>query len=144
MCRNNFTKSRNLGFTLIELVIVLVVVALLALAAYPSYVNRIHKSKRLDGKGALLQVELTQEKWRNNHVSYTDVLGAGGLELSNTSADGYYNVAIAGGSANATGFVASATGIGSQAEDTEGSTSCTTLTLTVSPSGTSRTPAECW
>ena len=132
------------GFTLIELIVVMVVAALLALAAYPSYVNRIQKSKRMDGKGALLQLELTQEKWRANHISYTDVLGSGGLELASLSADGYYSVAINNGSADATGYIATATGLDGQSDDVEGSVSCATLTLTVSAGGSSKTPVECW
>ena len=138
------TMKQQKGFTLIEVMIVVVVLAILAAVAYPTYANRVQKSKRLDGKGALLKVELSQEKWRANNTTYTESLGAGGLELVSTSPDGYYNIAINSGSASATGFIATATGTGSQASDMEGSTSCSVLTLTVSPSGTSRTPVECW
>lgn len=87
--------SRSHGFTLIELMIVVAVIGILAAIAYPSYKDYVIRAKRADGKTALLQVQLAQEKYRANHVAYgtLDQIGA-----SHTSPDGYYTIAIPVGS----------------------------------------------
>lgn len=137
-------KHSARGFTMIEMAIVMVVACIIALAAYPSYASRVLKSKRLDGKGALMQLELSQEKWRANNPGYTEVLGSGGLSLATASSDGYYTLAIQAGSADGVGYIATATGVGNQGQDAENGVSCATLTVSVTAAGTTRTPVECW
>ena len=50
--------SKNRGFTLIELMIVVVIIAVLAMIAYPSYQEQVRKSRRNQAKADLM--ELTQ------------------------------------------------------------------------------------
>jgi type IV pilus assembly protein PilE len=50
--------SKNRGFTLIELMIVVVIVAVLAMIAYPSYQEQVRKTRRNQAKADLM--ELTQ------------------------------------------------------------------------------------
>jgi len=60
----------NKGFTLIELMIVVAVIGILAGIAYPSYQDYILRAKRGDAKAALLNMQLSQEKYRANCVQY--------------------------------------------------------------------------
>lgn len=117
---------------MIELMIAVVIVGVLASIVYPSYQDYVRRARRADGQEALVRLQVEQEKWRTNNSTYTGALTD--LGLTSSSAEGYYTIAIAANSA--TGFTATATGLGTQASDT----GCTTLTITA----TGRTPAECW
>jgi type IV pilus assembly protein PilE len=108
---------RPRGFTLIELLIGLVVVGILAAIALPAFNNSIRKSRRSDAFAALSALQQAQERWRGNHGSYADnglltlasTASPPGLGLSATSGSGYYAIVIA--SADATGYVATATAV---------------------------------
>jgi type IV pilus assembly protein PilE len=65
-----FTRQRILGFTTIELMIVLVIVAILLALAYPSYIQYIRKSNRGAAQQMLLNWSINQEIWRSNHALY--------------------------------------------------------------------------
>ena len=67
---NNFARKRTLGFTIIELMIVLVIVAILLALAYPSYIDYVRKSKRGDAQQMLMNWSVNQEIWRSNNTSY--------------------------------------------------------------------------
>ena len=103
--------KRMVGVTLIELMIVVAVVAILAAIAYPSFVEQVRKSRRADAKAALQALQLAEEKYRANNISYTadmTKLGYGG-ENDQLTADGWYEIDIVDDSASATGFLATAT-----------------------------------
>lgn len=112
-------KHNKNGFTLIELMITVVIVAVLAAIALPGYNNYVRKARRADGQAALLALQLAQEKFRVSCPFYAQSLGnadscganagASTVKFSATSPDGYYTVAIVGGSASATAFTAQAT-----------------------------------
>ncbi len=84
------------GFTLIELMITVAIIAILAAIAYPSYTDYVMRAKRSDGKAALLQVQLAEEKWRANHTSYGS---SADINIS-VSPDGYYAINYSGIGAN--------------------------------------------
>lgn len=50
------------GFTLIELIVAVVVVAILARIAYPIYQDQVNRSRRAEGKAALLKAAQLQER----------------------------------------------------------------------------------
>ncbi len=143
-------KKQRLGFTLIELMIVVAVVGILAAIAYPSYQDSVRKGNRAEAITALYGIQLAQEKRRANQPSYTiDLTGSPtatppGLGLSAiVPATGtvYYDLAI--GSATATMFTVTATArtTGGQNNDRAGGVSCTPLTLNQNgPVG----QAACW
>lgn len=147
-------RNRQHGITLIELMIVVGIVAILAGFAYPTYMDSVRKSRRADGMGSLIAIQVAQEKMRANCRFYAqsldatnDVCGANAagttIRTSATSTYGHYTVALS--NASGTGYTATATGQGNQAEDDEGGVTCT-LVLTVNaanPDGL-RTPADCW
>jgi type IV pilus assembly protein PilE len=55
-------RSRNHGFTLLELMIVVAVVGILTAIALPSYQEHVRRSKRAEGKAALLKAAQLQER----------------------------------------------------------------------------------
>lgn len=101
------TFKRLVGFTLIELMIVVAIIGILAAIAYPAYTEYVTRAKRSDGKAGLLQVQLAEEKWRANHTSYTTDLTSTGLNLGTSSPDGKYTISITAADAN--GYTARAT-----------------------------------
>jgi len=133
-------KIYLLGFSLMEIMIVLVVAAILVAVAIPSYLNYATKSRRQDAIQTLLAIQLAQEKWRLNNPAYgtlTDVWSG-----VSTTEGSYYNLAIS--NISATGYTLTATTAGSQVGDSDGSTSCDTLTLTNTNGAITKAPTACW
>ncbi|MGV8900584.1 MAG: type IV pilin protein [Burkholderiaceae bacterium] len=62
--------SLQKGFTLIELMIVVAVIGILAAVAYPSYQDSIIKTKRAEGRAALMAVMQQQERYYTQNNAY--------------------------------------------------------------------------
>ena len=114
-------RTTQQGVTLIELMITVAIVAILAAIAYPSYQNQIRKSHRAEGKAALLEIQVAQEKFFLAANAYATTLGA--LNRSATTEHGYYNIALS--NLTATTYTATATPAGSQTSDSCGAYSIT-------------------
>jgi type IV pilus assembly protein PilE len=69
------------GFTLIELMVVLVILAILAATQYPSYLESVRKTRRAEGRAALMQVMQQQERYYTQNGSY--------IAFSSTMPNGY-------------------------------------------------------
>jgi type IV pilus assembly protein PilE len=134
------TKRWNKGFTIIELLIGIVLFGILAAIAIPSMQRYVLKSHRSDGINALNSIQLQQEKYRSTHSNYATIGQLPGGSAS--SPYGYYAIAIV--NPNGTSYTATATAQGSQANDTQGGTSCAVLTLVVNGLNTTQTPQACW
>jgi type IV pilus assembly protein PilE len=64
-------KARSqYGFTLVEAMVVLVIIVILAAVAYPSYREAILKTRRAEGKAALMKLMQQQERYYAQHASY--------------------------------------------------------------------------
>ncbi len=63
-------RRKLVGFTLIEVLIVVAIIALLASLTLPSYRHSMQQSKRLDAIAALLDLQLTQARYLAEHGSY--------------------------------------------------------------------------
>lgn len=124
------------GVTLLELMIVVVVVGILAAIAYPSFQEQVRKTKRADGKAALMETAQELERCYTRFASYT---AAGcGVALPQNSDEGHYIVDFDASAAST--FTLSATPQDDQVND-----SCGTLTLTnAGVQGADADPDDCW
>jgi len=133
-------KKSCLGFTLIELAIVIVIVGILAAIALPSYQNYLYKSRRSEAMSALLSIQLSEEKYRMNNVQYGDLTAVWGGVTS--TENGHYTVALT--NLSGTTFTATATAQGSQANDTDNGVSCTPMSIVVNGASVTKSPGTCW
>jgi len=117
-------RGKQLGFSLIELLISVAIVGILAGVAYPSYTDFITRSNRAEAQRELMRLANLQEQVFVDTRAYVSDMNNLGL-----GADPYLtetgNYSIDATVTNAT-FILTATAKGSQgANDTD----CTTLTL---------------
>ncbi|MDM9225657.1 type IV pilin protein, partial [Klebsiella pneumoniae] len=63
-------RKQSRGFTLIELMIVVAVIGILAAVAYPSYQEYVRKSKRAEGRTALMELLQQQERYMTQNNTY--------------------------------------------------------------------------
>lgn len=131
--------GKQTGFTIIELFVVIVIIAIISLVAVNTYRSFGLKSKRADGINAILNLQLSEERYRSNNTQYGSLAQIGG---SSSSPQGYYSLTIT--NTGATTYTITATGQGNQANDTENGTACSPLVLTVSGTTVTQTPAVCW
>lgn len=81
---NNLSKTRNassLGFSLIEMMIVLAIVGILSAIAYPTYTKYLVRSGRAEGVAMLFQVMERQENHYRNKLTYVTDLTKLGFAL---------------------------------------------------------------
>ncbi|MGD9946414.1 MAG: type IV pilin protein [Burkholderiaceae bacterium] len=99
-------QSRQAGFTLIELMIVVAVIGLLAAVAYPSYTVYVTRSALNDGHAALSDWRIRMEQFYFDNRSYRNAGGACGIAAP--TATQYFSFTCA--SANANSYTLTATG----------------------------------
>lgn len=142
-------KSRQTGFTLIELMIVVAIVAILASIAYPSYQDQLRKARRADAAAALLQNQHWMERnftlsGRYNEKSDGSAITSSDLPVPSTPVDGataFYALSLA--AATASTYSLQAAPQNAQTSDTD----CGTLSInqlgvkSISGSGT---VGKCW
>jgi type IV pilus assembly protein PilE len=117
-------RGRWLGFTLIELMIVVAIVAILAAVAMPAYFDSIRKSRRADAIALMGQVAQAQERWRANNVNFATDFGTDVLNVRTAAASGvtalteiYYTISIPS-AASPTNYRVRAVARGPQLSDT--------------------------
>lgn len=137
--RNN--RVRALGFTLIELMIVVAVIAILAAIAFPAYQDQIRKTRRTEAKAALQEVMNRQERFFTTNNTYTDDmtdLGYGSDPFD--TPDAWYSVdgtACGGGIAECVALTATAQN--GQEDDP-----CENFTLNSQGARTVSGTGDCW
>lgn len=85
--------KKQVGFTLIELMVVVAIVAILAAVAFPSYQDSVRKTRRADAKEALTSAAALQERYFFTHNAYASTVGE--LGLTGFSTDGHYTIGFA-------------------------------------------------
>ena len=89
-------KKENRGFTLIELMIAVAIIGILASIAYPTYLNYITEARRADAKAIMLDIQISQERYRAYQSTYAANLATLISEgLSATSSNDYYTFSTA-------------------------------------------------
>lgn len=122
-------RSHRLGFTLIELMIVIAIVGIIAMVAFPSYQSYVLKSNRQNAQTELMKLKMAQENYRLGNASYGTAAQIG------VPASDHFTYTVT--NVTATTYTLTATAKSGQTGDT----GCTTLTLDQSMN---RTPATCW
>jgi type IV pilus assembly protein PilE len=64
-------KRHQLGFTLIELMIVVAIIGILAAVAYPSYTESVKRGDRSAARAALLEAQQFMERFYSANSRYT-------------------------------------------------------------------------
>jgi type IV pilus assembly protein PilE len=148
----NKSRSKQRGFSLMELMVVVAIVGILAAIAYPSYQEQVRKSRRADCSGALAGLGNAMERFFTVNSTYLGAAAGG----ANTGAPAIFAVACPtdGGQPTYNLTIQAATGstyalqaapIGPQAAD-----KCGTLTLTntglkgVTGQAAGTTWQDCW
>jgi len=146
--------TRNKGFTLIELMVVVAIVGILTAIAVPSYLQHVIKSNRAAAESFMLQLSNLEEQVILDMRSYVAVSANANFPNAPTAASPglnttvpssvskYYNITIT--LPTAANYLITATPIGSQLT---GDTKCANLTLDQTGakgiSGTS-SATDCW
>lgn len=102
---------KNVGFTLIELMIVIGVLAIVTAIAIPAYNNQVQKARRSDAHSALMNASQTLERCYTRFNVYND---AGCTYADGPSPEGFYDITSA---ITATTYTLTATPTGAQAAD---------------------------
>jgi type IV pilus assembly protein PilE len=71
-----------IGFTLIELMIVVAVITILGSIAYPSYMSYAVRAKRSDAQQVMQEISLKEGQYILDARGYTGTLGSGGLNIA--------------------------------------------------------------
>jgi len=129
-------KMKNVGFTLIEVMITVVIVGILASIAYPNYTQFVAKGARADGLAGVMHVANLQEQYYLDHRSFaTDMKKLGLNQDPWVVENNYYEVDTTLSGDN---YTVTATAVGVQATR---DAACATISLT--STGT-KSPTECW
>lgn len=111
-------SKRAMGFTLMELMIVVAIVGILAAVAYPSYQEHIRKSRRAAAQSFLMDVAAKQQQYLIDARTYASTLSELRMSVPR-DVSAYYTIDFNPASTT-TAFNVRATPQGSQTADLSG------------------------
>lgn len=121
--------KKQVGFTLIELMIVVTIIGILMAVALPAYQNHTRKARRSEAQQLMLDIVGKQEMYIIDRRAYTDVFSNTGLNLlsssewdctaaTNTRCDNnFYQISVALITGPPIGYTITATAQGGQTVD---------------------------
>lgn len=118
-------KSTQVGFSFIEIMIVLAIAAILGSIALSSYSDSVMKSKRTDAKDTLVTTSTKLEKCKTLYGAYNNANCSIQSGDTITSTGGLYSIAVNVPSATAYTLTATPVANQSQAQDSD----CLSITL---------------
>ena len=136
--------KKNLGFTLIELMIVVAIVAIISSFTMSSYSQHVKKAERKEVQTEMLEIAARLEQYHALNNSYALVGTITSPGQPHTSQNGKYDIEVFNRSTttdNAFSIEAKAKTGSTAATDKEAGLLCTPLTL---DSATAKTPPTCW
>lgn len=133
-------RKNDLGFSLLELMVVVGIIAILSTIAFASYSRYILKSRRSEAMVNLLNFQADYEEYNAQNSTYPGSNTLPPATIPPIPSSTYYSYTSA---TTATSYTITATAIAgsSQVNDTEGGVACSTMTI--NNVGT-QTPAACW
>lgn len=138
-------RQQNLGFTLIELMIVVAIIGIIAAIAYPSYQNQVRETRRTATQADLMELAQWMERQYSANFSYLDASGnAPTLPFTQSPRSGtaFYTIGF-NGAVTANTYSLQAAPSGDQASD-----DCGTLRISNTGAKTAvkdgSTVAGCW
>lgn len=144
-------KSRNLGFTVIELMIAVLIMSVLLAIAIPNYKENAAKARRAEGITALTTIAQNAERRYSNTFTYTNASPfAGATKIGDAQipavGQSYYTITyVTGGTPAGSTYTITATRTGAQLGDGCGDYSLTsTGARTVAGNDGSHTLEGCW
>jgi type IV pilus assembly protein PilE len=142
-------QGMELGFTLLELMIVVAIVGILAAIAFTLYSAQVQKARRTDARTAVLDLAGREERFfsvANNYSQTPTDVGYGGV-FPQVVGSGYYTINVTVGPAGAPpSYVITATAINQQIADS----SCASFSInqlgkqSSLDSGGADSTAVCW
>jgi type IV pilus assembly protein PilE len=133
-------RKNDLGFSLIELLIVVGIIAILGAIAFPSYNRYILKSRRSEAMINLVKFQAAYEEFNAQNNTYPTSNTLPPATVSPIPSTMYYSYTSTTTTASYT-ITATAIAGTSQVNDTEGGVACSTMTI--NNVGT-QTPTACW
>jgi len=135
-------REKSLGFTLIELMIVVAIVAVTAAIALPSYQSQIQKTRRGVAQADLVELAAFMQRFYTENNRFDEDRAAVDVDLPfdespQDGADKYYDLSLT--AVARASYTLSAVPKGGQSDDP-----CGTLTLAHTGAKTHSSGSECW